>query len=550
MKKGLLSVILAAGILLSGCGAAQPRETASPAFSPEQMNQALLDASANLPKSSVLHFDGGLEITGLGVTYDGRPTAFDGCYYFPAIEAMTGAHVAIDWQEDAGYSSAVAATLLSGKDAMPDILNPTGFGVMDLADDGLIVPLDDYLDLMPDIAAAVGQSHMDAWRSADGHIYTIPSVSTIQGSFAMMLRQDWLNALGLEEPETWEDWLAYWRGVRDNDLNGNGDSTDEIPLALAQSSDGERSLTLLLNAFGIAASNDTQFCILPDGTYTMVYEHPRYPAYLEADAGLYAEGLLVEGYESFTYASIEGAMADNTLGSAMTFAASGAQTATLRENGDTDALWHCVKPIAGPYGDRMIQERELVSPVWCITAGAEERGKVADIVRFFNWCYTEEGTSLYNYGIEGISYTRENGKPVLDPELAAGGFSDYRAVGINFEPFGGYWLQDAYMQCLFAGKGEQDLTDIQAETYNGLFTVNNAYFYVQPLTLETGSYVQHRTSLITDGVCKLRDQAIRGEISQEAFWSGYEELKSQGLSQVIADGNALYQAMASGGGGA
>ena len=167
MKKGLLSVILAAGILLSGCGAAQPRETASPAFSPEQMNQALLDASANLPKSSVLHFDGGLEITGLGVIYDGRPTAFDGCYYFPAIEAMTGAHVAIDWQEDAGYSSAVATTLLSGKDAMPDILNPTGFGVMDLADDGLIVPLDDYLDLMPDIAAAVGQSHMDAWRSAD-----------------------------------------------------------------------------------------------------------------------------------------------------------------------------------------------------------------------------------------------------------------------------------------------------------------------------------------------------------------------------------------------
>lgn len=550
MKKSVLSMILAAGILLGGCGAAKPRKTSPTEFSPEQMNRALLSAAENLPQSSTLYFEGGLEITGLGVTYDGRPTSYDGCYYFPAIEAMTGAHVAIDWQEDAGYSSAVATTLLSGRDAMPDILNPTGFGVMDLADDGLIVPLDDYLELMPDIAAAVGSSHMDAWRSADGHIYTIPSVSTIQGSFSMMLRQDWLAVLGLEEPETWEDWLTYWRGVRDNDLNGNGDPTDEIPLALAQSSDGERSLTLLLNAFGIAASNDTQFCVLPDGTYTMVYEHPRYAEYLEAVAGLYAEGILTEDYESFTYASIERAMADNTLGSAMTFAASGAQTAALREKGDTDALWHCVKPVAGPYGDRMIQERELISPVWCVTAGAEEKGKTADIVRFFNWCYTGEGARLYNYGIEGVSYTLKDGRPVLNSELIANGFADYRAVGMNFEPFGGYWLQDAYMQCLFAGKSEDDLTDIQAETYSGLFTVNNDFFYVQPLTLETESYVKYRTSLITDGVCKLRDRAIRGEISQEAFWTGYGELKSRGLAQVIDEGNALYRTMTAGGGGA
>ena len=53
---------------------------------------------------------------------------------------------------------------------------------------------------------------------------------------------------GLDAPEIWEDWLTYWRGVRDNDLNGNGDPTDEIPIALSQSSDGERSLTLLLRS--------------------------------------------------------------------------------------------------------------------------------------------------------------------------------------------------------------------------------------------------------------------------------------------------------------
>lgn len=547
MRKRYIVMLMIVGILLAGCRTSGPSESTGEVFDVEQMNQAMLTATESLPKSSTLYYEEGLEITGLGMTYDGRPVSFDGCYYFPAIEAMTGVHAAIDWQDEEGYSSAVATTLLSGKEDLPDIINPTDFGVMDLADDGLIVPLDDYLDLMPDIIGAVGEEHMDEWRASDGHIYTIPSVSTIQGSFTMMIRQDWLEELGLDTPETWEEWLAYWRGVRDNDLNGNGDSTDEIPLALAQSADGERSLTLLLNAFGIGVSNDTQFCILDDGTYTMVYEHPRYPEFLVAVAGLYAEGILVEGYESFSYSAIEGMMGDNTLGSTMTFAASGAQTATLRENGDEDALWLSVEPVAGPYGDRMIPERELISPMWCITVGAYEKAKVEDIVRFFNWCYTPEGAGLYNYGIEGVSYTMQDGNPVLNKNLIANGFADYRAVGINYEPFGGYWLQDAYMQCLFAGESKENLTDVQAETYNGLFVINNEYFYSQPVTIETKSYVTYRTTLITEGVCKLRDRAIRGEISPDEFWSAYELLKEQGLNEVMADGAVYYRNMVSGG---
>lgn len=98
-----------------------------------------------------------------------------------------------------------------------------------------------------------------------------------------------------------------------------------------------------------------------------------------------------------------------------------------------------------------------------------------------------------------------------------------------------------------AGEEREKLTDVQLETYNGLFTVNNDFFYTQPLTIETESYVKYRTSLITEGVCKLRDQAIRGEISPEEFWSGYALLKEKGLGLVISDGNAYYQKMMSGG---
>lgn len=83
--------------------------------------------------------------------------------------------------------------------------------------------------------------------------------------------------------------------------------------------------------------------------------------------------------------------------------------------------------------------------MWCITAGAKERGKTEDIVRLFNWCFSQEGAYLYNYGIEGVSYTMENGVPVL----------------------------------------------------------------------------------ITEGVCKLRDKAVRGKITVDEFFAGYDQLKNE-----------------------
>lgn len=525
-------------VCFAGCAESKQKEEKKE-YSVEQINQDLLDAASQLEKSEQLYFDNGLEISGLGVTYDGRPTEFDGCYYWPAIEKMTNAHVDIDWHDAEGYSSSVATTLLMDISQLPDIVNPFSFGIMDLADDGLIVPLDDYLELMPDIVAAVGEERMDNWRQADGHIYYIPTVSSIQGSQSMMVRQDWLDELNMDVPETWEDWLALWRGIRDNDLNGNGDSEDEIPLALSYGEDGEKAMTLLMNAFGIRASADCQFCVLDDGTYTMVYEHPKYEEFLQAVSDLYKEGIIKDDFNTYDYNKIEEMMKENLLGTTMTWAVSSSNAEYLRENGDADALWVATAPVQGPDGNQMIQERELISSSWCITARAKEEEKVEDIVRFFNWCFTQEGAYLYNYGIEGVSYEMVEDKPMLNADLIADSFTDYRAVGCNFEPFGGLWLEDAFMQCLFSGKTENELDEITAESFKGLFEVNDDYFYTQPVTFETNAYVKYRSNLITAGICPLRDQAIRGEITVEEFAQKYKELKEQGLNKVIKGAEAI-----------
>ena len=534
MKK-VLAIILALTMLL-GVASAVAESTSEATLA---MQQALIDAAKALPKSENLYFENGLEISGMGVHYNNYPTEFDGCFYFPAIQSLTGAKIVVDWRVEDNYSTQVATTLASGN--LPDILQAGAYGVMNLAGEGAIVALDDYIDLIPNIVEAVGEDRMANWRQPDGHIYTIPTIVNVPGSQTVMVRQDWLDALNMEIPETWDQWVELWRAIKANDLNGNGDPNDEIPLALEQGANGERSMASLLNAFGIRASSDCQFCVLDDGTYTMVYEHPRYREFLEAVQSLYAEGLIDQEFATRTQAELFTAMDSNLVGTTMTWAERAKlSTYSNREGGDEDALWTCVTPIDGPYGDQMTQERAAVSSVWCITTAAEEAGKVEDILKLFNWNFSEEGINLYNYGIEGVSYDMVDGVATMKPEMVSNGFVDYRLIGCEYEPFGGAWQTNAFMQCLFAGQGMDALDDASASFYNGLAIVNDGHYYAMPQTLETEEYVEYRAELITTGVCVLRDQAVAGQLSVDEFFAKYEQLKAQGLQDVIDAGAAAY----------
>ncbi len=502
---------------------------------------ATAESAAQLPKSENLYFDNGLEITGMGIHFNNYPTEFDGCYYFPAIQALTNATINIDWRVADNYSTQLATTLASG--VLPDIIVPGvgGSGVMNLVSEGAAIALDDYIDLIPNIVAAVGEDRMASWRQADGHIYTIPTIVNVPGSQSVMIRQDWLDQLGMAAPTTWDEWVAMWRAFKENDMNGNGDTTDEIPLALEQGENGERCMASLLNAFGIKASNDCQFCVLEDGTYTMVYEHPRYLEFLQAVQDLYAEGLIDPEFATRTQAELFTVMDNGLVGSTMTWAERAKLSSySNQEAGDEDALWTCVTPITGPYGDQMTQERKAVTSVWCITPAAEEAGKVEDILRLFNWNYSEEGLNLYNYGIEGETYDMVDGVAVLKPEVVANGFVGYRLLGMEFEPFGGWWQTNAFMQCLFSGATVDDLDAPSASFYNGLAIVNNGYYYPMPQTMETDAYVEYRAELITTGVCTLRDQTIAGQMTMDEFSAKYESLKAQGLQEIIDEGTAAY----------
>ena len=493
--------------------------------------------------SETFHLDEPLTITAMGNHFNQYPTEFDGCYYLPTVEKYTNVHLEVDWRTNSDWTTQVATALAGGMDNLPDLIRPGSYGVAALANEGAIIALDDYLDLIPNIVAAVGEDRFADWKAADGHFYTIPTIVNVPGSQTTAVRKDWLDKLGMDVPTTWEEWKAYWYGVRDNDMNGNGDTTDEIPIVLEMASNGERSLHALLNAFGIKASNDAQFCVLDDGTYTMVYEHPRYREFITEMQQLYADKIIDQEFVTRYQAEMYNTMSGNLAGTVFTWAEQCAvHSETLIANGVEDGLYLTCAPITGPYGDQYIQKRQGITGNWCITAKAEADGKVEDILKFWNWMFSDEGVMLYNYGIEGYTYTMVDGKPILNPEITASGFNDYRTLGLEYEPIGGNWQNDAFMQCVFSGKTVDELTVPRKSFYDGLNEngVNAGKYYSMPPTLETEAYVEYRAELITSGVCALRDQCVAGQLSVDDFFAKYEELKGRGLQDILDEGAEAY----------
>ena len=493
--------------------------------------------------SETFHLDEPLTITALGIHFNQYPTEFDGCYYLPTVEKYTNVHLQVDWRPDSDWNTQVATALAGGIDNLPYMIRPGTYGVAALANEGAIVALDDYLDLIPNVVAAVGEDRFADWKAADGHFYTIPTIVNVPGSQSTAVRKDWLDKLGMDVPTTWEEWKAYWYGVRDNDMNGNGDTTDEIPIVLEMGQNGERSLHALLNAFGIKASSDAQFCVLDDGTYTMVYEHPSYREFITEMQQLYADKIIDQEFATRYQADMYNTMSGNLAGTVFTWAEQCAvHSETLIANGVENGLYLTCAPITGPYGDQYIQKRQGITGNWCITAKAEADGKVEDILKFWNWMFSDEGVMLYNYGIEGYTYTMVDGSPVINPEITAAGFNDYRTLGMEFEPVGGNWQNDAFMQCVFSGKTVDELTVPRKSFYDGLNEngVNAGKYYSMPPTLETEAYVEYRAELITSGVCALRDQCVAGQLSVDDFFAKYEELKGRGLQDIIDQGTEAY----------
>ena len=252
-------------------------------------------------------------------------------------------------------------------------------------------------------------------ETSDGKLYYFPAINPMQTveeigrkSYAgLIIRDDWLDKLGLTTPNTIDEWYEVLTAFKTRDPNGNG-FQDEIPF------DGW-GLPYFLPAFGVLNT----FCVKLDGTVAYGPMEQEYKAYLETMNKWYAEGLL--GSNCLIHSD---AWKTENIVNGLTGAFVGLDNAwrvylpTLQEKTNSSAALAAVPWLTAADGVRYTPREDVASNmatiVTVITSACKDP---AAAVRFIDYMYSQEGSDLMAWGIEGESYVVENGQKRLT-ELA------------------------------------------------------------------------------------------------------------------------------------
>src|SRR5699024_9463161 len=101
---------------------------------------------------------------------------------------------------------------------------------------GVFIELNELIEEDAPNLQAIFDEHPDSKRDItypDGNIYSLPLFMdpenpNIRIAEHFWIREDWLEALDMDMPETTEEFYQYLKAVKEDDPNGNGEH-DEIP---------------------------------------------------------------------------------------------------------------------------------------------------------------------------------------------------------------------------------------------------------------------------------------------------------------------------------
>ncbi|MFD0868644.1 extracellular solute-binding protein [Paenibacillus residui] len=293
--------------------------------------------------------------------------------------------------------------VLAGGD-YPDAFHTARITTQDLAkygSQGIFIPLNDLIDKYAPNLKKLMDENPDLRKGMtlpDGNIYGMPTIydpdftSVLMGS-KLWYNKEWLDALGVKEPETVDEFYEFLVAIKKTDLNGNG-KPDEIPFGSYSISDVITKLSGywgLMNR-GVANSNIDMDPETDKLRYVPADE--RYKDLLQFLNKLYTEGLLEP--EIFTLKANEffAKGAENTYGVVLT---------TSPETLMNQKSFVGLPALQGPFGDRLVPSRSSLTGAGAFVITDKNKYPEAT-VRWMDYFYSEEGNKMFFMGFKDKSY--------------------------------------------------------------------------------------------------------------------------------------------------
>lgn len=297
--------------------------------------------------------------------------------------------------------------LLFASNELPDALYRSGLTPLEAiryGSGGQLIPLESMIvkyapnikklmDTYPEIRSAI--------TTPEGHIYALPGIVTVNAARTdkRWINQVWLKKLNLKEPETTDDLYEVLKAFRDKDPNGNG-KQDEIPMTARN---GLSIVPIMAGSFGL----DFQL------GYNINLDNDKVNIWMGSDRNkellvylnkLYSEKLLDS--ELFTQKEAQYLAKQGSANTGFFFD----QTNNPMLDTKVADQYIGIAPVKGPHGDRL----QLASPVprdfgaFAITSVNKNPEAT---LRWVDYFYGDEGSTLLRFGRKGENYELRDGIP-------------------------------------------------------------------------------------------------------------------------------------------
>lgn len=432
----------------------------------------------------------------------------------------------------ADYSTKVSLALNTQTNAPDVILYQTTKGEnASLALNGAIVPISDYSEWTPNFNARVKEfgleDAIEELKLADGKLYYLPAL--FDKPFydgGLILREDFLEAKGLPAPKTFDDLYNILKAYKE-------EYPDSYPLTILA---GPRVLyRMTMPSFGISLGKNGS-----SGTNTLSWDYEKkeyFPGaiseqfrdYVRFFAKLYREGLLDPEMAD----PIDGDIWSQKMatGKAMATYAYydqiGGVTAASNIEGFKLQMY---PPLEGPAGAHHQPKSKTGSGIM-FPAKTAKRPDFERLVRTIDEVFfSEEGYKLWSIGVEGITYTVEDGKIKYTDEIVNAPEGIYKSMQIKYG-CGSDVTQLVWINANEMTKYDENYSRINAE----VAAMDDAIQNIPPTPLFDDLTAEEAATLQTplaDTFEVWIDAFLTGKKDIEKDWDTYvNEMKNLGIEE-------------------
>lgn len=438
-------------------------------------------------------------------------------------------NIEVDFQQTPVESLAEKRNLvLSGGEDFPDAFHTariTPQELMNYGSQGIFIALNDLIEeYAPNFKKLLDENPevKKGLTMPDGNIYGFPTFYEADFKSVLIGQKLWYNqafldALGMKEPETTEEFYQFLKAIKETDINNNGEH-DEIPYIAS----GYGSLLdELKGAWGLGTRGNVHNRVDIDpetNELRFIPTHPRYKELLEYMHKLYSEGLIGENILTIEGPQVNALLDQGIVGASVVNSPHAISGVNIENFVGAPAL-------KGPYGDQIFSRAR--SPL--IDLGAfvitKENPYPEATVRWIDYFYSEEGSKLFFMGIEGLSYTEDEDGNLVYTDAYMENPSAYVSWAGGFYPA-------MLTQKTFKG-GEATPESVAAAEKVAPYWPEEVW---PPFTY-TAEELTRFNALHTDinkFVTEMTDRFITGDLSIENEWDNYiETIENIGLDEYM-----------------